>query len=153
MNLYRKTATRTATGDETTTKKRPAPKPVRSDAWWINYYVAGRRHREKVGTRGKAVALYQKRKSNARAGIKLPESLRVRKAVLFSDLAKDAMVYSKAHKRSHRGDLSNLNSLLPVFGKMSAEDITQQKIAAYLNSRTDLKPASLNRYRSTMSMI
>src|SRR5260370_571793 len=36
---------------------------------------------------------------------------------------------------------------------MNAEDITQQKIAAYLNSRTDLKPASLNRYRSTMSMI
>jgi site-specific recombinase XerD len=36
---------------------------------------------------------------------------------------------------------------------MNAEDITQQKIAVYLNSRTDLKPASLNRYRSTMSMI
>jgi site-specific recombinase XerD len=156
MDLHRKTATRTATGE--TTKKRPAPKPVRgvfehpvgSDIWWVNYYVAGRRHREKVGTRGKAVALYQKRKSDARAGIKLPESLRVKKAVLFSDLAKDAMVYSKAHKRSHRGDLSNLNSLLPVFGKMNAEDVTQQKIAAYLNSRTDLKPASLNRYRSTI---
>src|SRR5258708_36122296 len=104
MNLHGKPATRTATGE--TTKKRPAPKPVRgvfehpvgSDVWWINYYVAGRRHREKVGTRGKAVALYQKRKSDARAGIKLPESLRVKKTVLFSDLAKDAMVYSKAHK-------------------------------------------------------
>jgi len=156
-----KTAIRTATSDKTATKKRPAPKPVRgvyehplgSDVWWINYYIAGRRHREKVGTRGKATALYQKRKSDARAGIKLPDSLRVKKAVLFSDLADDAMVYSKAHKRSHRGDVSNLQSLLPVFGKMNAEDITQQKIAAYLDSRTDLKPASLNRYRSTMSMI
>jgi integrase len=156
-----KTAIRTATSDKTAIKKRPAPKPVRgvfehplgSDVWWINYYVAGKRHREKVGARGKAVSLYQKRKSDARAGIKLPDSLRVKKVVLFSDLAEDAMVYSKAHKRSHRGDVSNLNSLLPVFGKRAAEDITQQEIAAYLNSRTDLKPASLNRYRSTMSMI
>jgi hypothetical protein len=85
MDLHRRTATRTSTGDET--KKRPARKPVRgvfehpagSDIWWVNYYVAGRRHREKVGTRGKAVALYQKRKSDARAGIKLPESLRVKR--------------------------------------------------------------------------
>jgi hypothetical protein len=53
MNTYRKTATTTATD-----KKRPAPKPVRgvyehpagSDVWWINYYIAGRRHREKLGT-------------------------------------------------------------------------------------------------------
>jgi site-specific recombinase XerD len=159
--MQRKTATRTATEHKTATKKRPAPKPVRgvfehplgSDVWWINYYVAGQRHREKAGARGKAVSLYQKRKSDALAGIKLPDSLRVKKAVLFSDLATDAMVYSKAHKRSHRGDVSNLNSLLPVFGKRAADEITQQEIAAYLNSRTDLKPASLNRYRSTMSLI
>jgi hypothetical protein len=66
-------------------------------------------------------------------------------------LAADAMVYSKTHKRSHRGDICNLNSLLPVFGK--AEDIMTQKISSYFLTRIDLKPASLNRYRTTMSMI
>jgi site-specific recombinase XerD len=127
--------------------------PAGSGIWWINYYVEGRRHREKVGRRSDALALYSKRKNDARAGIKLSDSLKGRKAVLFEDLAADAMLYSKTHKRSHRGDISNLNSLLPVFGKMKAEEITPQKISSYFASRTDLKPASLNRYRSTMSMI
>jgi len=63
------------------------------------------------------------------------------------------MEYSKAHKKSHRGDISNLSSLLPVFGKIKAEEITPQIISAYFSTRMDLKPASINRYRSTMSMI
>jgi len=40
--------------------------PVDSGIWWINYYVGGRRHREKVGRRSDAVTLYQKRKTDAR---------------------------------------------------------------------------------------
>jgi hypothetical protein len=128
-------------------------KPKGSGVWWILYYADGVRHREKVGARGVAVATYQKRKSDDRAGIKLPETFRRKKAVTFNELADDAMVYSKAHKKSHRGDLANLNSLRSEFGKMAAEEITPQEISAYLASRTDLKPASLNRYRSTLSMI
>ncbi len=127
--------------------------PLDSGVWWINFYFAGKRHREKVGRRSDAVALYQKRKTEARTGLKLPETLRVTKAVLFEDLAKDAMLYSAAHKRSHRGDLCNLNSILPVFGKLKADEIKPAQIASYLASRIDLKPATLNRYRSTMSMI
>ena len=127
--------------------------PLGSCIWWINYYVEGQRHREKVGRRSDALALYSKRKNDARAGIKLPDSLKRKRAVLFEDLAADAMVYSKTHKRSHRGDICNLNSLLPVFGKMQAKDITPKEISSYFATRTDLKPASLNRYRSTMSMI
>jgi site-specific recombinase XerD len=115
--------------------------------------VDGKRHREKVGTRKAASDLYSKRKNDARMGVKLPDSLKAKRAVLFEELAKDAMEYSKAHKKSHRGDISNLSSLLPVFGKMKAEEITPQTISAYFSTRTDLKPASINRYRSTMSMI
>jgi site-specific recombinase XerD len=127
--------------------------PAGSGVWWVNFYFAGKRHREKVGRRSDAIALYQKRKTEARSGLKLPETLRVKKAVLFEDLAKDAMLYSAAHKRSHRGDVCNLNSLLPVFGKMKADEIAPAEIAAYLSTRVDLRPATLNRYRSTMSMI
>jgi hypothetical protein len=64
-------------------------------------------------------------------GVKLPDSLKAKRAVLFEELAKDAMEYSKAHKKSHRGDISNLSSLLPVFGKIKAEEITPQIISAY----------------------
>jgi hypothetical protein len=127
--------------------------PSKSGIWWVNYYVDGKRHREKVGTRKAASDLYSKRKNDARVGVKLPDSLKAKKAVLFEELAEDAMEYSKAHKRSHRGDVSNLSSLLPVFGKMKAEEITPQTISAYFGTRTDLKPASINRCRSTLSMI
>jgi site-specific recombinase XerD len=140
---------------------RQAPKPIRgvfehppnSGIWWVNYYVDGKRHREKVGTRKAASDLYSKRKNDARMGVKLPDSLKAKRPVLFEELAKDAMEYSKAHKKSHRGDVSNLSSLLPVFGKIKAEEITPQIISAYFSTRTDLKPASINRYRSTLSMI
>ncbi len=75
--------------------------PVDSGIWWINYYVEGRRHREKVGRRSDAVTLYQKRKTDARMGIKLPE-VRPRRAVLFEEIAEDALVYSKEHKAYER---------------------------------------------------
>lgn len=127
--------------------------PAGSGVWWINYYAEGKRHREKVGRRSDAISLYQRRKTDARLGVKMPETLRVVRPILFEELAADAMEYSKAHKRSHRGDVSNLNSLLPVFGKMKVEDITPARITEYLSSRTDLTPATINRYRSTLSMI
>jgi hypothetical protein len=78
-------------------------------------------------------------------GVKLPDSLKTKKVVLFEELAKDAMEYSRAHKKSHRGDISNLSSLLPVFGEMTAGEITPQTISAWFSTRTELKPASINR--------
>jgi site-specific recombinase XerD len=147
--------------DSVLRRGRRAAKPIRgvfehppqSGIWWVNYYLDGKRHREKVGTRKAASDLYSKRKNDARMGLKLPDTLKAKRAVLFEELAKDAMEYSKSHKKSHRGDVSNLSSLLPAFGKMKVEEITPQTISSYFDTRTDLKPASINRYRSTMSMI
>jgi len=48
-------------------------RPAGSGCWWINYYVDGKQHREKVGRRGDALALYQKRKADSRRKLKLPE--------------------------------------------------------------------------------
>ena len=41
-------------------------RPLGSGIWWINYYVNGKQRREKVGRKSDAIALYQKRKSDAR---------------------------------------------------------------------------------------
>jgi len=62
---------------------RPAPRPIRgvfehpvnSGIWWVNYFVDGKRHREKVGTRKAASDLYSKRKNDARMGVKLPDPI------------------------------------------------------------------------------
>ena len=42
---------------------------------------------------------------------------------------------------------------LPVFGTTPIEEITPQMIRAYLDTRSDLKKTTINRYRGTLSMI
>src|ERR1700732_608693 len=67
--------------------------------FWIRYVDAqGRFRREKAGTLSTAKTLYHKCKTQALQGIVLPENLR-RKHVPFSEIAEDALTYSKAHKR------------------------------------------------------
>ena len=41
------------------------------EIWWIHYFADGQRHREKVGRKSDAIALYQTRKAETRARIKL----------------------------------------------------------------------------------
>jgi site-specific recombinase XerD len=126
--------------------------PAESGIWWINYYIEGRRFREKVGRRSDAITLYQRRKTDARMGVKMPE-VRARRAVLFEEIAADALVYSKEHKASYPGDRSTVGKLLPVFGKLPLDEITPQTIKAYLDTRVDLTKTTINRYRGTISMI
>jgi site-specific recombinase XerD len=127
-------------------------RPDGSGIWWINYYIEGKRFREKVGRRSDAVTLYQRRKTDARMGVKMPE-VRARRAVLFEEIAADALVYSKEHKASYPGDRSTVGKLLPVFGKVPLDNITPQTIKAYLDKREDLTKTTINRYRGTISMI
>ncbi len=72
-------------------------KPVGSGIWWINYYVDGKRRREKVGTKKNAKDLYQTRRGDILAGRKLPE-LRDSKVLRFSELIDDALEYVADHK-------------------------------------------------------
>jgi len=127
-------------------------RPDGSGIWWIIYYIEGKRFREKVGRRSDAVVLYQRRKTDARMGIKIPE-VRARRAVLFEEIAADALAYSQEHKASFPGDRSTVGKLLPVFGKVPLANITPQSIKAYLDTRDDLTETTINRYRGTISMI
>ena len=101
--------------------------PLGSKIWWINYYVSGRRRREKVGRKSDAIALYQTRKTDALRGLKLPETVK-RRRVLFEEIAGDALAYSREHKASYPGDKSTVAKLLPTFGKVAVEGITPQTI-------------------------
>jgi hypothetical protein len=47
-------------------------RPLGSGIWWINYYVKGKQHREKVGRKSDAIKLYAVRKADATVGRKLP---------------------------------------------------------------------------------
>jgi integrase len=129
-----------------------------SGVWWIHYFDAeGRRRREKVGRRSDAVALYMKRKADALAGKKLPERLR-QKAVMFNELADDALEYAKAHKLSWEDDEIRLKKIRETFGTRTAESITPQDIERwFLAQNTDRekkwKPATFNRYKALFSLV
>ena len=69
-----------------------------SGIWWIRYRVEGKLKREKVGRKGDAIDLYRQRKSDARAGAKLPSNLRTA-GVKFKELADAILVYSVSHHR------------------------------------------------------
>ena len=73
-----------------------------SGIWWIQFFdSAGRRRREKIGLRSEAIKLVERRRTDARLGVKLPENLRAR-PVTFAEIAKAALEYSRQEKRSHR---------------------------------------------------
>ena len=74
-------------------------RPVGSGCWWIDYHVEGKRHREKVGRKSDALALYQKRKADARRKVKLPELVRG-KTVTFGQLSEMAVKYAETHLAS-----------------------------------------------------
>ena len=67
-----------------------------SGVWWIRYRVAGQLKREKVGRKSDAADLYRQRKSELRAGVKLPANLRA-KGITFAVLAEDAERWYAAH--------------------------------------------------------
>lgn len=142
------------------TKKRRNPRGVfekvpASGQWWIVYWDAqGRKRREKVGTKSNAILLYRKRKTEALQGKKLPEKLR-RATVTFADISRDALAYSKIHKRSYRDDAYRMKQLQSWFGSRAAESITAQDIEQALTDAAESNgwlPGTINRHRSLLSL-
>jgi hypothetical protein len=127
-----------------------------SGEWWICYWDAqGRKRREKAGSKSTAIALYGKRKQHALEGRKLPEKLRCA-PVSFSDIAKDALNYSKAKKRHQRDDISRMPLLLEWFGDRAAESVTSIEIEAKIARCAEERgwaASTVNHYRSLLSLV
>lgn len=136
-----------------------------SGIWWVRYADAsGRIRREKVGNKGAATKLYQKRKTEVLQGNKLPEQFRAKK-VTFSELADDAIEWSKAHKLTWEDDEIRLKPMRVAFGTRAAESITPQEIERWFalegvsrnkgkrREGKTWKPATFNRYKALLSMV
>ncbi len=148
-------------GPKVPSKARRNPRGVyekvpRSGVWWIRYAdTMGRIRREKAGTKSSALTLYRKRKTEALQGKKLPESLRT-PAVSFAELAHDALIYSKIHKRTYEDDVLRMPWLLVDFRERAADAITPQDLEHHLSQMAEERnwaPASVNRYRALISLI
>ena len=124
-----------------------------TDIWWVRFIDAkGRFRREKAGTKGMAIDLYRKRKTQALEGKKLPERLR-RATVTFAEIAKAALAYSKIHKAStsYRCDAGRMEVLLSWFREYPADSITAQGIERQFQKQ-EWAPATPNRYRALLSL-
>jgi integrase len=132
-------------------------RPARSGIWWICYFDQfGRKHREKVGMKQSAIAAYQKRKTEVREGRFFPKASK--SGVLFDEIGKDALDYSKANKcaDAYRIDKWHCAVILSWFKGRVAKEIVPQEIDEKLSElagERDLKPATLNRYRAFLSLV
>jgi site-specific recombinase XerD len=126
-----------------------------SGEWWIRYNDSnGRYRREKAGSKSVAIKLVDKRRTEALQGKKLPEKLR-RATVTFADISRDALAYSKAHKRTYGDDLARMERILGWFRDRSADSITPQEIERhFVQCIEDEKwaPSTVNHYRSLLSL-
>jgi site-specific recombinase XerD len=126
-----------------------------SGEWWICYWDAqGRKRRETAGSKSNAILLYRKRKTEALQGKKLPEKLR-RATVTFADIAREALAYSKAHKRTYFDDLTRIQRILGWFRDRSADSITPQEIERHFEQcieDEEWAPSTVNHYRSLLSL-
>jgi site-specific recombinase XerD len=128
-------------------------KVLDSGVWWINYFDSqGKRRREKAGRKSDAITLYQKRKTEALQGKKLPEKLRA-KAVTFGELADDGREYCKRNNAGYgRSEKYRIQALKDQFGARNAESITPQDFERWFEEK-EWQPATVNRFRTTLSMI
>jgi hypothetical protein len=86
-------------------------KEPESGIWWIRYHVDGKPKREKVGRRSGAIALYQRRKSDTRAGIKLGQDLRKKSATL-AEIGRNAIQWYRDHEKRDLYTFTNRMELI-----------------------------------------
>jgi integrase len=127
--------------------------PKHSGVWWICYFENGRRHREKIGRKSTAIDVYRKRKTEIREGRFFPP--RRQRAILFNELADDALDYSRQHKRTASFDAWKMPLLRSWFGPLLPSAITPQLIESKLAELADAgrSPATLNRTKALLSLV
>jgi integrase len=126
-----------------------------SGDWYIRFVDAqGRFRREKAGTKSAAIDLVRKRKTEALQGKKLPEKLR-RATVTFADISRDALAYSKAHKRTYKDDKQRMERMLGWFRERSADSLAPHEIERQFEQGIEDEgwaPSTVNHYRSLLSL-
>ena len=113
--------------------------------WYIDYYVEGRRKREKIGpNRRQAELVFQKRQVQV-AEDKFFDIKRAKK-VLFDDFAKMYLdIYSKPNKRSWTRDRTCIDHFKEFFGGKYLHEVLPLDIEQYKKSRIEnVSPRTVN---------
>ena len=117
----------------------------RGKIYYIDYYVGGKRKREKAGeNRRLAETLLAKKK------VEITENkyfdMTEFKKVRFDEVANDFLEWSRVHKRSFKRDEGIVKNLMSYFGNNYLYQITSYKIEKYQNERRQrVSAATCNR--------
>ena len=121
--------------------------------WWVRYAGSdGRIRREKVGNRGDALSLYQKRKTRVLLGEKTSGKFPDRSQCYFRHWQTPALEWSKAHKLSYDDDRYRMAKIKEALGNRPAESITPQEFERWIDAHENWSPATANRYRALLSL-
>jgi len=122
--------------------------------WYIDYYVQGRRKREKIGpSKRQALTVLQKRKVQIAEGKFL--DIQRQQKIKFEDMGKLFLEnYSKPNKRSWRRDGEIVGHLTDFFGGKHLHEIGPLDIEKYKRKRREeVSPATVNRELSGLRNI
>ena len=116
----------------------------RNGEWTIDYYVGGRRFREKVGSKGEAKKALAVRKAQIVQG---RFELRPQMSVpIFEQFAKRYSEFARANKRGFYNEQYRIEQLIRIFGKRKLSDLTSwdgEKFKVQMSKSR--KPATVNR--------
>jgi len=126
--------------------------------YYIDYYAAGRRKREKVGTSKElAKTVLAKRRVQLAEGKFL--DVRKQEKIKLEDFATTFInLHSKPNKKSWKSDEFNLKTILLFFKNKYLHDITAQDVEEYKAARSNdvfgdnkkIQPATVNRELATI---
>ncbi len=118
----------------------------KGNSWFIDYYVHGRRKREKVGPNKQFAQLaMEKRKIQIAEGKFL--DINKGERVTFDEIAQDFLNYSRNNKLSYDRDVTIVKNLKRFFGGKRLTEITPILIEQYKGKRLreGKMPATVNR--------
>jgi site-specific recombinase XerD len=124
--------------------------PAGSDVWWIQYFVDGRRRREKVGGKQAAINRYQQRKTEAREG-RLPTP---QHQVPFDDFVKEYLEGERLRLRAFAEYERHGRVWIDRFGHRPLRHILPLDIQTWATRRRgDVEPATVNRELSFLRRV
>jgi integrase len=124
----------------------------KAGVYWIDYYVSGRRKRERIGPDKRLAETVLKKRQVAIAEGKYLDKRRPI-TTTFDELAREFLGYAKANKRSWVRDEVSIRILTEVFGGKRLTEITPDTIERYKAARLAStsargrppRPATINR--------
>jgi integrase len=121
-------------------------RPKGSGIWWARYHDQhGREHREKVGPKGLALKVYQKRKTEVQEGRYFPERLR-RRDPLLRDVIDDYLPRVKGRLRSFPDHARCGRLWKDALGNYPLRQVVAGDVQRYVARRlTEVRPATVNR--------